>query len=147
MSDVDIKIGTDGSTLTDSKVAIGNVAGGDIHVHRESRQRKNTTKDFDNRLSIIEEEFDQLMVEFQKVKTLLSGEWGMPGLVGTVGAIQKTMHDIEQKVNAIPEQLANIHRAVNENSREKNIWEKPFFVISVLCWLSAAFMTINGLWR
>lgn len=84
MPDVNINLGTDGSTIRDSNVAVGNVA------------------------AAADQRFDALWTEIQDVKLRLSqiegiieGNLGMPGISAQLLSVQQSMFRIEKELSLL----------------------------------------------
>lgn len=100
MADVNINLGTEGSTISDSKVSIGDVAGGHIESNRV--------------IDLIWAEIQDIKLRLRSVEKFLEGNLGEPGLTGQVGRIKDDIRRIEQAIELLrvldekTEQLARV---------------------------------------
>ena len=81
MSDVSINLGTDGSTIRDSTVAIGNVSAGAEH-----------------RIGALWTEMQEVKARLAQIEGIIEGQLGMPGISSQLLAVQQSMFRIEREL-------------------------------------------------
>lgn len=85
MSDVNINLGTDGSTISDSKVSIGDIG------NLESKRI----------VDLIWSEIQDVKIRLKAVEIFLAGSLGEPGLTGQVGRIKDDIRRIERAIEIL----------------------------------------------
>ena len=139
MSDgIKLSIGTDSSTIADSKVAVGNVAGGDIRITKQSSHRINS--EIKNRIEEVERCLNELMPRIYEIEKALGGQFGVGGVVPEVKQISQNLSILSSDIHELKSQLRT------DRYQDKR-WSTIFLVVASILFVLSLFMTINGLWN
>ena len=127
--DIEINLGTQGSTIRDSEIEINEIGG--------KRVRPG------NSLDAVIADFQELRMRLEKVESALTGYFGMPGITSQMAEMQHGVRKIEQDLSVLRstlERYDSMWQSIEGSYRDKvPIATMVFYLVMLLLIIMTAY--------